>query len=48
MNRDDYKFIVTKIFLYGKVARNLLKQLIETGATTGVGYFIDLTQDITA
>lgn len=44
MNRDDYKFIVTKIFLYGKVARNLLKQ----GATTGVGYFIDLTQDITA
>lgn len=43
MNRDDYEFIVTKIFLYGKVTRNLL----QWGAITGLGYFIDLTQVIT-
>lgn len=43
MNGDDYKFNVIKIFLYGKVTRNLL----QWGATTALGYFIDLTQVIT-
>lgn len=43
MNRDDYKFNVIKIFLYGKVTRNLLQR----GAATGLGYFIDLTQVVT-